>query len=109
METLKGPNYKKIYEDILQLKYPEKREQCKMLLSKTKLSVRDIIEINSVIFSKTEIESRLENGRHRSYDKFSILELLDYQKKNQLNNSQLAIHFKLSRNSIAKWKKQFLI
>lgn len=33
--------------------------------------------------------------------------MLDYQKGNGLNNTGLAKHFSLSRNSVAKWKKYF--
>jgi hypothetical protein len=34
--------------------------------------------------------------------------MLDYQKKNKLTNSQLAKHFKLSRNTVTKWKRLFV-
>ena len=103
------PNYKKIYTDILSQKYPEKKDKCISLLEKQNLSALDIINLNEQIFgagtSKTHNNS---NQRHRSYSKADILKILDYQKKHKLNNSQLALHFKLSRNTVAKWKKMFL-
>ena len=34
--------------------------------------------------------------------------MLKYQEKHHLNNSQLALYYKISRNSVAKWKKLFL-
>ena len=105
---MKNPNYKKIYEDIL-LKYPAKKEQCRTILSKTSFSVKDVITINNIIFPRADQKTQFANQRHRSYDKSSILEILEYQVKNNLNNSELARHFKLSRNTVAKWKKQFLI
>ncbi|MBE4948459.1 helix-turn-helix domain-containing protein [Chryseobacterium culicis] len=105
---MQNPDYKKIYEDIL-VKYPTKKEQCETILSKTVFSVKDVITINNIIFPKADQETQFANQRHRSYDKTSILEILDYQTKNKLNNSELARHFKLSRNTVAKWKKQFLI
>ena len=101
MET-KGPNYKKIYEDILRLQHPTKKEECEKILSKTAFSVKDVININNIIFPKATQETQFANQRHRSYDKTSIIEILNYQKKNNLNNSELARHFKLSRKTVAK-------
>lgn len=47
------------------------------------------------------------NQKYRSYDKATIIEILNYQKKNSLNNTQLSNHFKLSRNTVTKWKTLF--
>lgn len=99
------PDYKLIYSDILIKKFPHKQEKCKTLLNKSNLSVLNIIELNTIIFGKSDNTSQ----KHRSYRKSDILMILDYQKKNKLNNTQLANHFKLSRNSISKWKKIFLV
>ncbi|WP_419867928.1 helix-turn-helix domain-containing protein [Chryseobacterium sp. CT-SW4] len=104
---MKQPNYKKIYTDIINKKYPEKLTTCKTLLLKNKLSFLDVIKLNQKIFGNNETLSG--NQRHRSYDVKTIFEILDYQKKHNLNNSQLAIHFKLSRNTVAKWKKNFAV
>ncbi|SMP94191.1 hypothetical protein SAMN05421679_105273 [Epilithonimonas pallida] len=102
------PDYKNIYLDILQKKYPHKKEECRILLSKENLSVLNIIELNQRIFGKDK-ESMQFNQKHRSYKKSDILNILDYQKKYKLNNCELANHFKLSRNTVAKWKKMFLV
>lgn len=106
MEKVK-PDYKRIYNDILRKKYPQKKEMCKALLSKENLSVQDILELNKKIFETEEKKVFEDNQRLRSYRKSDILQILEYQKKNNLNNSQLANHFKMSRNTIAKWKKQY--
>lgn len=108
MESL-IPNYKKIYEDILKLKHPEKTKDCKSILAKPKLSANDIMKMNHIIFSKGGKITISLDQKHRSYDKSAILEILDYQKKHRLNNSELAHHFKLSRNSITRWKRIFLV
>jgi len=101
------PDYKNIYSDILEKKYPHKTEECLPLLRKKKdLSVMDILELNLRIFG-TSSETFETNQKHRSYGKSDILQILDYQKRNQLSNSQLARHFKLSRNTVAKWKRIF--
>lgn len=95
--------------DILSKKYPEKEHKCRYILEKKELSVLDIIKINEIIFGITDKEESINNQKHRSYDHSTVLEILNYQKKNKLNNSQLATHFKLSRNTIAKWRKNFTI
>ncbi|WP_144282061.1 helix-turn-helix domain-containing protein [Chryseobacterium echinoideorum] len=108
MEKL-TPDYKRIYSDIINIKYPNKKAECQILLAKSNLSVFDIIELNRIIFGSTkEKDTEKVNQKHRSYQKSDILKMLNYQKKNKLNNSQLASHFNLSRNSIAKWKKMFV-
>ncbi|GEN69622.1 helix-turn-helix domain-containing protein [Chryseobacterium rhizosphaerae] len=105
MQKLKSPNYKKIYKDIINRKYPDKIKQCHSILCKQELSTLDIIKINSLLFDEESKETTIANQQHKSYDFSTIQEILEYQKKNALNNSQLAIHFKLSRNTVAKWRK----
>ncbi|CAM3415452.1 helix-turn-helix domain-containing protein [Empedobacter stercoris] len=95
------PNYKRIYSDILNKRYPEKKEVCKQIIQKANLSAFDVIMLNEKIFGTNQSK----NQKLRSYRKSDILKILDYQKKNNLNNSQLASHFHLSRNTVAKWKK----
>ncbi|NML72177.1 helix-turn-helix domain-containing protein [Chryseobacterium sp. RP-3-3] len=103
------PDYRRIYTDIICRKYPHKEERCKTLLNKKDLSFLDIIKLNSLIFETKSKETMSFNQRHRSYNESTIIEILKYQKINKLNNTQLANHFKLSRNSIAKWKTLFAI
>ncbi|NML69150.1 helix-turn-helix domain-containing protein [Chryseobacterium sp. RP-3-3] len=103
------PDYKRIYNDIIVKEFPDKRNCCMRLLQKESLSVMDIIELNEKIFGIPDKGTFAANQRHRSYKKTDILKMLDYQKKNQLNNTQLAIHFKLSRNTVTRWKKSFVI
>lgn len=101
------PDYKRIYSDIIDIKYPDRKEACKVLLDKPNLSVLDVIEINEKIFGTGCKATAVFNQKHRSYNRSTIFEILNYQKNNKLNNTQLAMHFKLSRNTIAKWKKIF--
>lgn len=109
MKTSTEPNYKRIYADLIQKKHPEKEAVCKSILKKEKLSVLDIIKINQIIFGNSSKGAEADNQKHRSYNQSAIVEILKYQKKNNLNNSQLAIHFKLSRNTVAKWKKMYTV
>ena len=41
-----APNYKQIYVDILNKKFPSKKAECKAILSKSSVSGMDIIAIN---------------------------------------------------------------
>lgn len=102
MKRSKEPDYRRIYTDIISLKYPLKFKICGKILSKHSLSKIDVIALDKLIFGEVS-----ENQKYRSYDKKTILKILDYQKKNNLNNVQLALHFKLSRNTVTKWKKLY--
>ncbi|UUV22312.1 helix-turn-helix domain-containing protein [Paenimyroides aestuarii] len=101
------PNYKKIYVDLLEKKYPHKKNDCAAFLSKEKLTSMDVLLLNDLIFGKKIKEQQDINQKYKSYDAASIEKILNYQKKHNLNDSELALHFKLSRNTVAKWKKIF--
>jgi hypothetical protein len=100
------PDYKRIFKDILALKYPHKMKNCTILLSKECLSITDILQLNKIIFGKETFTRN--NMKFRSYDRSTILEILNYQKHHQLNNTQLAKYYGLSRNTVSKWKRIFL-
>ncbi|SDQ15091.1 hypothetical protein SAMN05421664_0753 [Chryseobacterium soldanellicola] len=102
------PNYKRIYNDMITRKHPEKQEQCRSILGKEDLSMLDVIKLNDIIFGIKDKQTVIFNQMHRSYDENTILEILSYQHKNNMNNTQLANHFSLSRNTVAKWKKHFV-
>ncbi|WBV54114.1 helix-turn-helix domain-containing protein [Chryseobacterium gambrini] len=102
------PAFKKIYQDMIEMKYPkQKNEKCMSILQKKRLSVLDIIELNKLIIGYNNKEVNSFNQKHRSYDVDTILEILRYQRENNLNNTQLANYFKLSRNTVSKWKKHY--
>ena len=107
MEKLK-PDYKRIYIDIITKKYPHKMEECGRLLCKEELSVLDILELNKKIFGNTLKKNQVVNQKFKSYKESDILDILDYQKKNNLNNVQVSNYFKISRNTIAKWKRIYI-
>jgi DNA-binding transcriptional regulator YiaG len=101
------PNYQSIYKDMIEQKFPDKLDDCKKIIEKASLCALDVILLNKIIFGEKVQETERFNQRHRSYDEKSIIKILDYQKKHELNNIQLARVYKLSRNTIAKWKKQY--
>ncbi|MBB4805264.1 hypothetical protein HNP38_000536 [Chryseobacterium defluvii] len=102
------PDYKKIYQDIIAEKRPEKAASCEIFLKKENLTMLDVIAMNNIIFGTSDEDAAVFNQKHRSYNEQTILHILNFQKENNLNNIQLASKFKLSRNTVAKWKKKFL-
>ncbi|WP_294214681.1 helix-turn-helix domain-containing protein [uncultured Chryseobacterium sp.] len=102
-----SPDYRKIYRDMITIKYPDKEPVCQSILNKKKFTTLDIIRLNNLITGTATKTSLATNQKLRAYDRATIMQILEYQKKNRLNNTQLAQHFKLSRNSVAKWKKKY--
>ncbi|KFF15751.1 hypothetical protein [Chryseobacterium sp. JM1] len=96
-----GPDYVKIFSDIVSKKFPEKISRCKYLLEKKKLSSLEVITLNHILFHDGET-----NNEHKSYDDESIAKILEYQRKNNMTNTAIASVFKLSRNTLAAWKKK---
>ena len=107
MKKNSQPNYKRIYSDIIDRKFPDKRKECEKLLNKKHLSVIDILEINKKIFESTDKENERINSMHRSYNVSDIISVLEYQKTKKMNNKQVAEHFGLSMNTMTKWRRIF--
>lgn len=97
---MQKPNYQKIYEDIIQKKFPEKINQTKKLLKKD-MDFLDVIKVSEILNAR----KTSENQKHKSYDLDSIIKILDVQKKNNYTNTVIADKFKISRNTVAKWRK----
>lgn len=107
---MEKPDYNKIYLDLLERKFPDKLKIYESLLIKNPtLSVLDVIRLNESIFTDEYKKDQNKNQKYKSYDKAAIIKILTYQKKNCLNNLQLSNHFKLSRNTVTKWKKKFIV
>ncbi|SDI59346.1 transposase [Chryseobacterium jejuense] len=104
------PDYKQIYSDILQEKFPEKWTDVAIRNKLDTLSsALDILKFNQLVFGEPEYMIGFNSQRLRSYDEESILQILRYQKKNGLSNLQISNDFKISRNTITKWKSIFKI
>ncbi|MFP3597080.1 helix-turn-helix domain-containing protein [Chryseobacterium sp. SIMBA_029] len=104
VQELNRPNYKKIYQDIIMKKFPDKISVCSSILNHEEFSVFHILELDRLLFGMNK-EAEIFNQKHRAYDQQEIRKILEFQKKNVLSNTQVASHFKLSRNTVAKWKK----
>lgn len=100
------PDFCRIFQEIAQ-----KNERSEMLIE----HIENINEWNSLIVIKMNEKVVAEPGsenlkcnqKHKAYDEHSIKEILNYQEKNNLNNSEMMRLFKISRNTIARWKKMF--
>lgn len=100
-----APNYVTIYRDLIKEKYPNKIKECEKILSKANLTALDVINIENII-----LQNRIKlqyNQKFRAYREHDILDILQYQKKHNLNNTMVARKFNLSRNTVAKWRKIF--
>ncbi|MCT2409950.1 helix-turn-helix domain-containing protein [Chryseobacterium antibioticum] len=102
------PDFKLIYTDIINEKFPEKINDP---LIRNKLNALntavDVLKFNILVFGESEYPILFKNQRLRSYDEASIREILNYQSKNKLTNTETGNHFKISRNTIARWRSFF--
>ncbi|ASK31957.1 hypothetical protein CEY12_18435 [Chryseobacterium sp. T16E-39] len=101
------PNYSKIYHDMLRLEHPDKLEEPKIreLLKRLNTS-DDVLKFNERLFEQSK-ESSKNNQKLKTYDKKTMLKLLQYQRKHGFSTSYMSKKYKISRTTIAKWKKNF--
>ncbi|MBK1895353.1 helix-turn-helix domain-containing protein [Chryseobacterium paridis] len=101
------PNYSKIYHDMLRLEHPDKLEEPKIkeLLKRLNTS-DDVLKLNDRLFEQSK-ESSKNNQKLKTYDKKTMLKLLQYQRKHGFSTSYMSKKYKISRTTIAKWKKNF--
>jgi len=98
------PDYNMIYSDLIRSKFPEKLKTFRSILQK-QMSFMDVLYLNKQLFGDLNIK---KNQKFRSYDSVTIFKILDFQNKYHLTNTQLADHFKLSRNTVTNWRRKFL-
>ena len=98
------PDYKLIYSELINTKFPEKYLLCNAILCKENLASVDIIKLNDILFGTAKLKS---NQNLKAYSKEDISFILEYQKKNKLNNTEMSNIYSISRNTIAKWKKAY--
>jgi len=89
------------------MKFPDLYKEFEQLLDRDELNHFDIELINDKLFKENTHLNKFKQ-KYKAYDKKTILKMLQYGKKHQLNNTQLARHFKVSRNMVTKWKKMFI-
>lgn len=94
------PDYQKIFQDMFKYNFVEHNQALSERLEKGPLTSIEVMQLNNRLFYKNKKQSSI----YKAYDKSSIKKILQYQKIHQLNNTELAKHFGISRNTIAKWK-----
>lgn len=94
-------NYKRIFQDILDLKFPEKQELHTIVLEREITDFYDVLSLNKLIFG-----DEIKENKHKSYDSSTITKVLKYQEENNLSNVETAKKFNLSRNTVSAWKKK---
>jgi|SRR5690606_483767 len=100
------PDFGRIFQEIAQ-----KKEHSESLIGHIagikEWNSLNVIKTSEKVVEKPDGENLKLNRTHRAYDEQSVKEILKYQKINNLNNSEMMMLFKVSRNSISKWKKMF--
>ncbi|UZT97994.1 helix-turn-helix domain-containing protein [Chryseobacterium fluminis] len=101
------PNYTKIYYDLLLEKQPEKLKDKKIKSLISDLTTAEkVLKFNELIFGP-QGEDSINNHKLRSYNKETIIKILQYQKKHNLSKRFTAKIYGLSRTTIQKWHKDF--
>jgi len=99
------PNYSKIYHDLLLAEHPEKLKDSKVTELLQNLNTSDeVIRFNEKIFKQSK-ESLENNQKLRTYDRETMLKILSYQKQHGFSSNYISKKYKISRTTIAKWKK----
>lgn len=101
------PNYTRIYTDLILERQPELLTDLKIqTLISDLTTVEKILKLNELIFG-SKGEDTVNNHKLRSYDKKTIMKMLQYQKKHNLSNMFMAKKYKMSRTTLQKWHKKF--
>ena len=103
------PDYKRIFSDILRKKQPNQKKEISSMLQKSSFISLEIIKLNQAIFGKKSADDFTFNKRQRSYDLDTIIQILKFQKKGMFTHTEISRRFGISRNTISKWNKQFLL
>lgn len=99
------PNFKRIFNDMINMKYPKKRLSCIAILAKKELTQLDILKLSELIHPERSKSRNQFNQQHKAYNKATIKSILDYQLRHNLTNTATANHFKLSKTTLHKWKQ----
>lgn len=102
-----SPDYKRIYHEIIEKDCPEKNKDINAIFDKKIIKSYDIIELDMLINGTGSKKEQTFNQQHRAYDEDTIKYILDYQSKYALTNIKTSEIFRVSRNTISKWKKLF--
>lgn len=93
-------NYKALYRDIV----------CDLNIENISLidSINEISNYSDVkAVDESIFDNEYSNQEFKSFDEHMIKKILQEQREYSLTNSQIALKYRLSRNTVAKWIKHF--
>src|SRR5690606_26634771 len=88
------PDFGKIFREMAERKKLPELER-KRIAEQKEWNSLEVIKTNEELFAKRSKENLKFNQQHRAYDESSIKKLLEYQKRNKLNNTEMIKQFKL--------------
>lgn len=110
-EETKVIGYKNIYTDLIyESKYIDTVSQTFLQSQINQIKTfRDVLRINQELRKGKQLnqDDLKINQQLKSYDKNMILNILEEQKKFGLTNLDISKKYKMSRNTIAKWRRVF--
>lgn len=72
------------------------------------MSIIGVLRFNKLLFGNESIQNKT-NNQYKAYDLDTVVYILEYQKEFNLSNTEISIMFSVSRNTITRWKKLYLI
>ena len=103
--------YQNIYLDLIHSLTSIDPKTLNILKDKVKMmeSYQDILEINNLIRREMGVSHSLliEEQNLKAYDETLIQKILNEQERDMLSNRRTAMKYKMSRNTLAKWKRIF--
>lgn len=104
-------NYKTLYLDLVEESDYIPMDYKTILREKIEhfdfITFRDVGTLNTLIRSYSKMEDWLDDQQLKAYDLDQILSVLKEQKIYNLTNSEISRKYKMSRNTIARWKVLF--
>ena len=99
------PDYLLIFQDLAKERYKDLVPNHIQERIENLNNHLDVLEVNKLIFNQNY--SSKETAQMKAYDRASIEKVLKIQEKDSLSNREIATMFHLSRNTIAKWRKEY--
>ena len=98
-------NYKNIFQDLAQQQFGEIIPLDIQNRIEHLSNHLDALELDKLIFNQNY--SSKETAQMKAYDRASIEKVPQTQEKDKLSNREIALMFHFSRNTIAKWRKEY--
>ncbi|GAA4166813.1 hypothetical protein GCM10022217_41190 [Chryseobacterium ginsenosidimutans] len=92
---------------MIQIDFPDKLQDPQIINLLQNLSTTEnVLSLNKKLFTQSD-ESLRKNQKLKSYDDYSKLKILKYQKKHGFSITYMSKKYNISRTTLSKWKKLF--